>query len=89
MVVEKIKEVLLAGRGSNLAYIREKMIRSLNDVAPVRIMNSFSQIAKRAEHSGHRALHYAVIRSLGRTACHKTWRRSISPVIEGNYNKVM
>ncbi len=45
---EKIKEVLLAGRGSNLAYIREKMIHGLNDVAPVRIMNSFSQIAKRA-----------------------------------------
>jgi len=45
---EKIKEVLLAGRGSNLAYIREKMIRGLNDVAPVRIMNSYSQIAKRA-----------------------------------------
>ncbi len=45
---EKIKEVLLAGRGSNLAYIREKMIRGLIDVAPVRIMNSFSQIAKRA-----------------------------------------
>jgi len=45
---DKIKEVLLAGRGSNLAYFREKMIRGLNDVAPVRIMKSFSQIAKRA-----------------------------------------
>ena len=45
---DKIKEVLLAGRGSNLAYIREKMIRGLNDIAPVRIMKSFSQIAKRA-----------------------------------------
>ncbi|MFX0001338.1 MAG: DUF1464 family protein [Candidatus Hodarchaeota archaeon] len=45
---EKIKEVLLAGRGSNLVYFREKMVRGLNDVAPVRVMSSFSQIAKRA-----------------------------------------
>ncbi len=45
---EKIKEVLLAGRGSNLTYFREKMIKGLNDVAPVRVMKSFSQIAKRA-----------------------------------------
>jgi predicted butyrate kinase (DUF1464 family) len=44
----KIKEVLLAGRGANLTYIREKMVASLKDVAPVRIMKSFSQIAKRA-----------------------------------------
>ena len=45
---DKIKEVLLAGRGASITYFREKMIRGLNDVAPVRIMNSFSQIAKRA-----------------------------------------
>jgi len=45
---DKIKEVLLAGRGASLTYFREKMIRGLNDVAPVRIMKSFSQIAKRA-----------------------------------------
>ncbi len=45
---DKIKEVLLAGRGASLTYFREKMIRGLNDVAPVRIMRSFSQIAKRA-----------------------------------------
>ena len=44
----KIKEVLLAGRGANINYFREKIIRGLNDVAPVRIMKSFSQIAKRA-----------------------------------------
>ena len=44
----QIKEVLLAGRGANLNYIREKMVRGLNDVAPVRIMKSYSQIAKRA-----------------------------------------
>ncbi|MFX1503768.1 MAG: DUF1464 family protein [Promethearchaeota archaeon] len=45
---DKIKEVLLAGRGSNLTYFREKMTHSLKDVAHVRVMNSFSQIAKRA-----------------------------------------
>jgi predicted butyrate kinase (DUF1464 family) len=43
-----IKEILLAGRGARLAYIREKMIKGLKDVAPVRVMKSFSQIAKRA-----------------------------------------
>ncbi|MFW9899951.1 MAG: DUF1464 family protein [Candidatus Thorarchaeota archaeon] len=45
---EKIKEVLLAGRGANLPYFRDKMIKGLNDVAPVRVMKSFSHIAKRA-----------------------------------------
>jgi predicted butyrate kinase (DUF1464 family) len=44
----KIKEVLLAGRGSKLNYIRDKMVRGLHDIAPVRIMKSYSQIAKRA-----------------------------------------
>ncbi|MFX1569395.1 MAG: DUF1464 family protein [Promethearchaeota archaeon] len=45
---EKIKEVLLAGRGANLPYLRDIMIKGLSDVAPVRVMKSFSQIAKRA-----------------------------------------
>ena len=45
---DKIKEILLAGRGANLTYLREKMISGLNDVAPVRIMRTYSQIAKRA-----------------------------------------
>ncbi|MFX1389621.1 MAG: DUF1464 family protein [Promethearchaeota archaeon] len=44
----KIKEILLAGRGASLGYFREKMINGLKDVAPVRVMQSFSQIAKRA-----------------------------------------
>jgi predicted butyrate kinase (DUF1464 family) len=44
----KVNEVLLAGRGANLNYFHEKMVQGLNDVAPVRIMKSFSQIAKRA-----------------------------------------
>ncbi|MFX0024639.1 MAG: DUF1464 family protein [Candidatus Hermodarchaeota archaeon] len=43
-----IKEILLAGRGAGLGYFREKMMSGLKDVAPVRVMNSFSQIAKRA-----------------------------------------
>jgi predicted butyrate kinase (DUF1464 family) len=45
---EKIKEVLLAGRGAELPYLRDHMFRGLNDVAPVKIMKSYSQIAKRA-----------------------------------------
>ncbi|MFW9826321.1 MAG: DUF1464 family protein [Candidatus Thorarchaeota archaeon] len=44
----KIMEVLLAGRGADLNYIRDKMVLGLNDIAPVRTMRSFSQIAKRA-----------------------------------------
>lgn len=45
---DKITEILLAGRGSNLSYLKDKMINGLSDVAPVRIMKSYSQIAKRA-----------------------------------------
>lgn len=45
---EKITEVLLAGRGADLSYIKEKMIKGLSDVASVRLMKSYSQIAKRA-----------------------------------------
>ncbi|MFX1326423.1 MAG: DUF1464 family protein [Promethearchaeota archaeon] len=45
---EKITEVLLAGRGADLLYIKEKMIKGLSDVASVRLMKSYSQIAKRA-----------------------------------------
>jgi predicted butyrate kinase (DUF1464 family) len=44
----KIKEILLAGRGAEIPYLKEKVIKSLSDVAPVRLMNSYSQIAKRA-----------------------------------------
>jgi len=44
----KIKEILLAGRGADLRYLKEKIIRGLNDVAGVRIMRSYGQIAKRA-----------------------------------------
>lgn len=44
----KIKEILLAGRGADLRYIKDRIFSGLKDVAPVRIMKSYSQIAKRA-----------------------------------------
>ncbi|TFG01360.1 MAG: DUF1464 domain-containing protein [Promethearchaeota archaeon] len=43
-----INEVLLAGRGADLKYLKEKIISGLNDIANVRSMKSYSQIAKRA-----------------------------------------
>ena len=45
---KKVKEVLLAGRGAELSYIRDRIKKGLNDIAPVRIMKTYSQIAKRA-----------------------------------------
>ncbi|MHA1883774.1 MAG: DUF1464 family protein [Promethearchaeota archaeon] len=45
---DKIKEILLAGRGADLRYINNWIEKELNDVAPVRIMKTYSQIAKRA-----------------------------------------
>ncbi|TXT55456.1 MAG: Butyrate kinase [Promethearchaeota archaeon] len=45
---EKIKEVLLAGRGADLTYLRNKIILALHEEFPVRLMTSYSQIAKRA-----------------------------------------
>lgn len=45
---EKIKEVLLAGRGADLTYLRNKIIFALHEEFPVRLMASYSQIAKRA-----------------------------------------
>jgi predicted butyrate kinase (DUF1464 family) len=45
---EKVNEILLAGRGVNIKYIRENVIGALEDIAPVRSMKSYSQIAKRA-----------------------------------------
>ncbi|MFX0029272.1 MAG: DUF1464 family protein [Candidatus Hermodarchaeota archaeon] len=45
---DKIKEILLAGRGANLRYIENRIKKGLQDVAPVRIMKTYSQIAKRA-----------------------------------------
>jgi len=45
---DKIIEILLAGRGTELVYLRDRIIKGLKDVAPVRLMKSYSQIAKRA-----------------------------------------
>ncbi|MBY9007449.1 MAG: DUF1464 family protein [Candidatus Lokiarchaeota archaeon] len=43
-----IKEILLAGRGAENNYLRKNIIDSLNTIAPVRLMKSYTQIAKRA-----------------------------------------
>ena len=43
-----IQEILLAGRGANLVYLREKIVSNLNEVAPARIMKSYSHLSKRA-----------------------------------------
>jgi len=45
---EKISEILLAGRGAEIPYLKEKITNNLSDLAPVRLMKSYSQIAKRA-----------------------------------------
>lgn len=45
---DKVTEILLAGRGAELNYLKQKFISGLRDVAPVRIMKNYSQIAKRA-----------------------------------------
>jgi len=44
----KILEILLAGRGADLTYLRDRIIKDLNDVAPAILMKTYSQIAKRA-----------------------------------------
>jgi predicted butyrate kinase (DUF1464 family) len=38
----------LAGRGSELQYIKDKIISSINIGAPVKLMNSYSSLSKRA-----------------------------------------
>jgi predicted butyrate kinase (DUF1464 family) len=45
---DKITEILLAGRGAELNYLKQRFFRGLKDVAPVRVMKTYSQIAKRA-----------------------------------------
>ena len=44
----KILEISLAGRGAELPYLKEKVVNGLDDIAPVRLMKSYSQIAKRS-----------------------------------------
>jgi len=46
--IEKVHEILLAGRYAELNYLKEKIVKALQDIAPVRIMKSYSQIAKHA-----------------------------------------
>ncbi|MBN1801912.1 MAG: DUF1464 family protein [Candidatus Lokiarchaeota archaeon] len=45
---DKITEILLAGRGAEIQYLRENIVSSLKDIASARLMSSYSQIAKRA-----------------------------------------
>ena len=44
----KIIEILLAGRSANVDIIQNRIIKSLKDLAPVRLMKTFSKTAKRA-----------------------------------------
>lgn len=46
--IEKVHEILLTGRDAELNYLKEKIVKALQDIAPVRIMKSYSQIAKHA-----------------------------------------
>ncbi|MGB5911694.1 MAG: DUF1464 family protein [Promethearchaeia archaeon] len=45
---QKIKEILIAGRGADLKYLREKIVANLNDIAPVKLMKSYSHLSKHA-----------------------------------------
>ncbi|MHA1149126.1 MAG: DUF1464 family protein [Promethearchaeota archaeon] len=42
----KVEEILLAGRGVELPYLRNKITKNLEKIAPVRMMKSYSHIAK-------------------------------------------
>lgn len=44
----KIKEILLAGRGADLKYLETKIVQNLKDIAPVQYMKSYSQLSKHA-----------------------------------------
>jgi predicted butyrate kinase (DUF1464 family) len=44
----KITEILLAGRGADINLIQKKMDYNLNQIAPVRLMKSYSNLSKRA-----------------------------------------
>jgi predicted butyrate kinase (DUF1464 family) len=45
---KKELEILLAGRGAEIKYIKKKITNALNAFTPVRLMKTYSQIAKRA-----------------------------------------
>jgi predicted butyrate kinase (DUF1464 family) len=44
----KIKEILLAGRGADLTYFRERIINNIEEIAPVKLMKSYSHLSKHA-----------------------------------------
>lgn len=44
----KITEVLIAGRDTDLKYLKDKIIQNINDVAPVKLMKSYSHLSKHA-----------------------------------------
>ncbi|MFO8017812.1 MAG: DUF1464 family protein [Promethearchaeia archaeon] len=41
-------EILLAGRGAKIDYLRNMLVNSIESIAPVKLMGNYSQIAKRA-----------------------------------------
>ena len=43
-----INEILFAGRGAELPYLRKAFMEGLNEIAPPRLMKNYSQISKRA-----------------------------------------
>ncbi len=45
---KKICEILIAGRGAELKYLDQKMINNLSEIAPVRLMKSYSHLSKHA-----------------------------------------
>jgi len=45
---DKIKEILIAGRGADLKYLKDRIVQNLNDVAPVKVMKSYSHLSKHA-----------------------------------------
>lgn len=44
----RINEILFAGRGAELPYLRDRFIEELSPIAPPKLMKTYSQIAKRA-----------------------------------------
>jgi predicted butyrate kinase (DUF1464 family) len=45
---KNITEILLAGRGADLNILKRKVTENINDIAPVRLMKSYSHLSKHA-----------------------------------------
>ncbi|MBY9003524.1 MAG: DUF1464 family protein [Candidatus Lokiarchaeota archaeon] len=45
---DKIKEILIAGRGAEVIPIKKEITSNLKDIAPVKLMKSYSHLSKRA-----------------------------------------